>query len=171
MLIIFKAMKTTLLLIVLAIVGCGGSLSDEQRKEMREKMELNRIVHITEIEITEAAFSKGREIAMRLEELKNDSARLNSYLRRNAARIHYIKPGVSTLHALEQQLLEAYLADHSDSLQDNVQKVRNGQGDFDSVLYTRPVITKSKDGSRKLDGVWNIWLAKKELVLDIGKSR
>ena len=72
---------------------------------------------------------------------------------------------------LEQQLIEAYLADESGSMQDNVQEKRNGQGDYDSLLYTRPVTKTLPDGSEQLEGVWNIWLSKKELILSIGKNK
>jgi uncharacterized membrane protein len=171
MLVILKAMKAAVFLVSMALIACGGSLSDEQRKEMREKMEMNKIVRVTEVEITEAAFSKGRQTIKHLEQLKSDSAELISYLEINRDRIRFIRPGASTARALEQQLLEAYLADTSGSSSDNVQKVRNDQGDFDSMLYTKPEIEKMQDGTTKLRGLWSIWMGKKELVLEIGKNK
>lgn len=156
-------------MLALFVLGCGGSLSDEQRKEMREKMELSKIVRVTEVEITEAAFSKGREVVKTLENL--DSAKLNSFLKINRQWVRYIQPGKSRARALEQQLVEAYLADKSGALQDNVQKQRNDKGDFDSLLYTKPVVKKSGDGSEQLVGVWNIWLPKRQLIMDIGKNK
>lgn len=164
-------MKTTVLLGFLILFGCGGSLSDEQRKQMREKMEMNKIVRVTEVEITEAAFAEGREIIKTLEGLKGDSAKLDSFLEINKGRIRFIQPGHTNARELEQQLIEAYLADESGSQQDNVQKVRNRSGDFDSLLYTKPVTKKLGDGTEQLEGVWNIWLPKKELVLEIGKNK
>jgi hypothetical protein len=164
-------MKITVVLLLLILFGCGGSLSDEQRKQMREKMEENKIVRVTEIEITEAAFAKGRAAIRTLESLENDSIKLDSFLEINSGRIRYIQPGKSNARALEQQLIDAYLADESGSVQDNVQKLRNSHGDFDSLLYTRPVTKKLPDGSEQLEGVWNIWLPKKELIVEIGKNK
>ncbi len=164
-------MKISALFLLLFLFSCGGSLSDEQRKQMHEKMELNKIVRVTEAEITDAAFAKGRKIINALDSLRNDSSSLKSYLRKNAARIHYIQPGTSNARALEQQLVEAYLADESGAMQDNVQEKRNAQGNYDSLLYTKPVTKQLPDGSEALEGIWNVWLSKKELVLEIGKHK
>ena len=43
------AMKSTVCLVFLILFACGGSLSDEQRKQVREKMEMNKIVRVTEV--------------------------------------------------------------------------------------------------------------------------
>ena len=164
-------MKISALLFVFLLFGCGGSLTDEQRKQMKENMELNKIVRVTDIEITEAAFAKGRETLGIIESFKGDSTRIDSLLKINNGRVRYIRPGVSNALELEQQLVDAYLADESGSFQDNVQKVRNADGDFDSLLYSKPDVTKLPDGADQLNGVWNIWLIKKELVLEIGKTK
>lgn len=164
-------MKLSAVILVFILVGCGGSLSDEQRKQMREKMEMNRIVRVTDAEIMEAAFAEGRSIVAILDNLKPDAARLDSFVEINGGRIRFVEPGASNARALEQQLIEAYLADESGSMQDNVQEKRNAQGDYDSLLYTRPVTKKRSDGSEQLEGVWNIWLSKKELILGIGKNK
>jgi hypothetical protein len=164
-------MKIVVMLLFFILVSCGGSLSDEQRKAMREKMEENKIVRVTEVEIMEAAFANGRQTIQILETLEGNSMKLDSFLKRNHGRIQYLKPGDPGAGALERQLLDAYLADHSGTLQDNVQKARNSRGDFDSLLYTKPVTRKLADGSQKLDGVWNVWLPKKALVLDIGSHK
>ena len=168
---LFDVMKALVLLLTLILFGCGGSLSDEQRKQVKENMELNKIVRVTEAEITEAAFSKGREAVKIIDTFGGDSTRIDSILNINKGRIRFIRPGKSNALALEQQLIDAYLADPSGILQDNVQRLRNKQGDFDSLLYTRPVMKKLPDGSEQLDGVWNIWLPKKELILEIGKNK
>ena len=157
--------------ILLIIIACGGSLSDEQRKQMRENMEMNKIMKITEVEITEAAFAEGRDIMKTLERFSSDSAKLDSFLKINEGKVRFVQPGTSNARLLEQQLVDAYIADESGSLQDNVQKVRNDDGDFDTLLYSKPVVRKLPDGSEQLEGVWNIWLPKKELVLGIGKKK
>lgn len=164
-------MKLSAIILLLFLFSCGGSLSDEQRRQMREKMELNKIVRVTEAEITEAAFAKGRRIMDTLDSMKNDSTKLKAYLKANAARVHYIQPGKSNARALEQQLVDAYLADESGAMPDNVQEKRDARGNYDSLLYTKPVTKKLPDGSDRLDGIWNIWISKKELVLEIGKHK
>lgn len=152
-------------------ISCGGSLPDEQRKQMREKMEENKILRVTEAELTEAAFAEGRTIAVKLDSLLKDSTALASFLRENNESIRFLRPGHADAHTLEKQLIDAYLADPSGAFQDNVQKVRNDQGDFDTLLYTKPMTKKLSDGRVELIGVWNIWLPKKDLVLEIGKNR
>ena len=164
-----KAMAAILL--VIFACGCGGSLSEDQRRQMHEKMEMNRIVRVTEVEITEAAFAEGRKIIRTLGTFGGEQSRIDSFLRVNHGRIRFTRPGAQPANALEQQLLEAYLADTSGSFQDNVQKARNEGGGFDSLLYTKPVTTKLSDGREQLEGVWNIWLPKKALVMEIGKNR
>lgn len=138
---------------------------------MHEKMESSKIVRVTEIEITEAAFAKGRKIVKTIDSLGADAASVDSFLKGSSERVRFLTPDASNAHILEQQLVEAYLAAETGSLQDNVQKLRTPQGDFDSLLYTKPVTTKLPDGSEVLEGVWNIWLPKKDLVLEIGKTK
>lgn len=164
-------MKISAIILFFILSACGGSLSDEQRKQMREQMELQKIMRVTEVEITESALEKGRETMKILERFHNDSIKLDSVLKINGGRIRFIRPGKWNAKALEQQLIEAYLADESGALQDNVQKLRKAGGDFDSLLYTRPVVIKLPDGSEQLEGVWNIWLSKKQIILDIGKKK
>jgi hypothetical protein len=166
----FQMNKSVIILLFL-IAGCGGKLSDEQRRQMREQMELHKIVRVTEIEITEAAFEKGRETMKIMDGFRGDPAKTDSFLRRNQGAIHFIVPGASNARALEQQLVDAYLADESGIDQDNVQELRNADGSYDTLLYTKPVTTKMADGSEQLNGIWNIWLSKKELVLELGRKK
>jgi hypothetical protein len=166
-------MKPTpgLLIVTFFAFSCGGSLTDEQRKEMREKMEMNKIVRVTDVEIMEAAFKKGRVMVETLEKVGNNPARADSFLRINNGSIRFIEPGQANAGTLEQQLMDAYLADESGALKDNVQKLRNESGDFDSLLYTKPVARKLPDGSSELEGVWNIWFSKKDLVIQASKKK
>ena len=82
-----------------------------------------------------------------------------------------MKPGESASHILEKQLIDAYLNDPSGAFQDNVQELRNNTGEFDTLLYTKPVTKRLQDGREELVGVWNIWLPKKELVVEISRQR
>jgi hypothetical protein len=162
-------MKKYGIILLVLLIACEGKLTDEQRKKMREQMELHKIKRVTDPEIAEAAFAKGRALIDVLEKMDNDSVRIDSMITASHGRIRWIVPGKSNALALEQQLVDAYIADESGSLQDNVQDVRHGQEKTDSLLYTKPVVTKLADGSERLEGVWNIWLSRKELILAMDK--
>jgi hypothetical protein len=151
------------------LLACEGKLTDEQRKKMREQMELHKIKRVTETEITEAAYAKGRALMAFLERHSRDSVKIDSFMTANEGRIRWIVPGNENARELERQLVDAYLADESGALQDNIQRVRRGMEPTDSILYTKPVITKLPDGSERLDGVWNVWLSQKQLVLAMDK--
>ena len=163
------AMRYRFIVLLLILAGCGGTLSDEQRKKMREQMELHEIRKVTDAEITEAAFAKGRHIIQLLDDFDGDSTRIDSLIKAESGKVRWLVPGTSNALALEQQLIDAYVASESGSLQDNVQKIRNAEGESDSLLYTKPVL-KRADGVERLEGVWNVWLSKKQLILSMDKK-
>jgi hypothetical protein len=163
-------MKYCLIIFILIAAGCGGSLSDEQRKRMHEQMDLHKIKKVTDTEITEAAFSRGREIMKEIESLNGDSSQIDAIIQNENGTVRWLVPGKSNAIALEQQLIDAYLAGGTGQLQDNVQKIRNAEGESDSLLYTKPQVTKLPNGTDRLDGVWNIWLSKKQLILSMKKK-
>lgn len=133
-------------------------------------MELHKIRKVTEAELTAAAFEQGRKLTGNLEQFENDSTRIDSLLQAENGNVKWIVPGATTAIALEQQLIDAYVAADAGSLQDNVQLIRNREGNSDSILYTKPVTTSMPDGTKKLEGVWNIWLSKKKLILSMDKK-
>jgi hypothetical protein len=158
-------MKWTPALLLIFFFACTGSLTEEQRKAVKEDMENHQIKKVSDAQITEAAFAKGREIISTLEEVKYDSTRTDSIIDASDGKIHWLEPGSGNAVEIEQQLIEAYIASASGGLQDNVQKIRGADGtQTDSILYTKPVVTKRSDGSDVLTGVWNIWLSRKELI-------
>jgi hypothetical protein len=157
-------------MLTIAFFACGGSLSDEQKKKIREEMELNKIRKVSEADIMEAAFARGRVLVETLERLKGDSAQLDSLLKAEHGKIRWIVPGQSSIHETEQQLIDAYLSAEAGGQQDNVQKIRTTQGESDSLLYSKPVTTQLPDGSDRLDGVWNIWLSKKQIILSMDEK-
>jgi hypothetical protein len=163
-------MKKYVFVLVVLFLSCEGRLSDEQRKQMKEQMDLHKIKRVTDAEITAAAFEKGRSVIRSFEAAGHDSTKIDSILKSYGGKVRWIVPGKGNALALEQQLVDAYLADESGSVQDNVQKLRNAEGESDSLLYTKPVITRMDDGVEKLEGVWNIWLSKKELILAMNKK-
>jgi hypothetical protein len=153
------------ILSVFLIVGCTGSLTEEQRKAVKEDMESHTIRKVTDAQLTEAAFARGRELVAQLEQAKNDSASINSIVKASEGKIHWVVPGANNAVAIEQQLIEAYIAAESGGMQDNVQKIRASDGtQTDSILYSKPVVIKQSDGTDVLTGVWNIWLSRKELI-------
>lgn len=162
-------MKKLAIILVFFSVACGGSLSDEQRKKMKEQMELHKIKRVTEVEITEAAYREGRKIMKTLSGVESNPAKKDSLIKAYDGRVRWIVPGEGNAIALEQQLVDAYLADASGELTDNIQKIRRPEGESDSILYTQPVVTRLPDGTDRLEGVWNIWLSKKQLILEMDK--
>ena len=138
---------------------------------MHQKMQENQIVRVTEVEITEAAFAEGRRIVRALDSLRSNATALDAFKKRTPAEIRFITTQLAVTRPLEKQLLQAYLAGGADAADDNVQKVRNNEGGFDSLLYTKPVMTKLPDGKDTLEGVWSIWLGKKQLVMDVGQRK
>ena len=160
--------KLWLILVVFSIISCDNKLSDEQRKAMREQMELHKIRKISEAQITEAAYLSGRSIVQKLDAAGSDSIKLKSLLNAYKGHVRLITPSNHNAVIMEQQLLDAYLANESGLTQDNIQKIRDKNNvETDSILYTKPIVLKLPDGSVKLQGMWSVWLSKKEVVLSI----
>lgn len=156
-------MKKLFISSLLVITACGGSLSDEQRKQMREASEQQAIVKVTDAEIMEAAFAKGRSVMSQLKVNNPDTSKVAT---QEVVEIHWL--GADKTHGLEieQQLIDAYLNSllSGTPLQDNVQKIGT-----DTLLYTNPVVLTRADSSIEIRGTWNIWIAKKELILAMNK--
>ncbi len=145
--------------------ACGGSLSEEQRKKIREDMEQHQIVKVTDAEITEEAFNKGRIVMKKLEKIHAGSESADSLAKANKIKIKWLVPGAANALEIERQLVEAYLASViNGGMEDNVQRMEN-----DTLLYTKPVTEKLKDGSETVKGIWSIRLSKKQLILSMGK--
>lgn len=162
-------MRNASILPVFVFVGllcsCTGSLTEEQRKAVKEDMESHAIKKVSDAEITEAAYAKGRALSSLLEASKNDSVVIDSIVRAHNGRIRWSVPGGKDGLAVEQQLIEAYISSATGDMQDNIQKIRASDGtQTDSILYSKPVLKKQPDGTDVLTGVWNIWLSRKELI-------
>jgi hypothetical protein len=155
--------RARLLILVIVATACGGSLTDEQRKKMAEAREGQAIVKVTDAEITEAAFAKGRAV---MENLTATSA-VDSVEQASGVAIHWLEPGTAHALEIEQQLIDAYINSviEGTPLQDNVQKIGT-----DSMLYTKAVVLNRPDGSVEVKGTWNIWMSKKQLILGMGKK-
>ena len=154
-----------LIFTMLILASCGGSLSDEQRRKIREDMQQHKIVRVTDAEITEVAFVRGREVVKAIAETGNKPARLDSLSNANNLKIKWLVPGASNALDIERQLVEAYLASAiNGGMEDNVQRMAG-----DSLLYTHPVTEKMTDGSETVKGIWSIRLSKKQLILSMDK--
>ncbi len=139
-------------------ISCGGGLTDEQRKKIKNEMETNQIKKISEAEITEATMTNGRRLA---EILKNPSI-ADSLAKVENVKIKWLQAGQEDVTDMERQLIEAYLTQLTGGSMDNVQKIGT-----DSLLYTVPVIVKREDGVDEVRGIWSIYFTRKQIVLGI----
>ncbi|MBX2965061.1 MAG: hypothetical protein KF845_02865 [Cyclobacteriaceae bacterium] len=156
-------MRLLYFLIVFTLAGCGGSLNDDQRKQMKEARELKSIKKVSEAEITEMAFLQGRDIMKAIRQAPNA---IDSLEAEYQVRISWLTPGSPGGTEIERQLIDAYLNSMltGSALTDNVQKLAE-----DSLLYSQPVTRELPDGTVAVDGVWNISIPTKQVVLAIEK--
>jgi hypothetical protein len=167
-------MKRLVFLSLLIGMGCGGSLSDEQRKQLRNGMEEQQIVKLSDSEIVTASLDRGRAIFEALEGVKFSPAKVDSIGRAYQVKLHWIVPGSGDALEIENQVIEAYvIGAETGSMQDNIQKLRSAPEamDYDSLMYSRPVVTSMADGAVNVEGVWNIYLAKKDVILYESKRK
>lgn len=148
------------LFLLLIMMACGGSLSEEQRKELRKGQAKQEIKKVTDAEILAMAFANGRKV---IEMIGKDSTAREKLATQFKADIYFIRPGQSTALAIEQQLIEAYLMSIIEGgMADNVQKIPG-----DSMLYTFPVADTLADGAVSIQGMWSVHMAVKDLILSM----
>lgn len=144
------------------LISCGGSLSEEQRRQLREAQEQQAITKVSEAELLAAAFERGRALGAVLKHKTYVAAQLDSIGKAHNVMIRWL--GLTELTALEieNQLIEAYLEAWSSghSLTDNVQRIGK-----DSILYTLPMSSYRQDSVLQIEGLWNIWMSTKQVVL------
>jgi hypothetical protein len=149
--------------IVLLLVACTGSLSDEQRKRIKQSMEEGEIKKVSEAQITEAAFVYGRNLASVLDkrdkELSNQVL-LDSLSTAFQVEIISLQPENNGLRNVERLVLEAYAESKESS--DNIQKMGS-----DSLLYTKPIMSENPDGSTKFLKALGIRMTRKQIVVSI----
>lgn len=167
-------MKKIWIVPIAFLLACGGNLSDEQREKFKDGMEQQKIVRITEPEIMNASLEKGHEVMRFLGQKKYSPSLADSVERQFNVKVHFTVPGSGNALAVEQELIDAYITGMaSGAAQENLQKIYNtpGKDSFDTLLYSRPAITVLPDGSEQLDGIWNIYIPKKSIVLEITKTK
>lgn len=156
-------MKYSALLFVVVLVACTGSLSDEQRKRIKESMEQGQIKKLSEAQVTEAAFAYGRKVAALLD--KRDKTLTNTIFLDSVSQAYQIEiislqPVNQNMRGVERQLLEAYM-DGGES-NDNIQKMGT-----DSLLYTKPILHENSDGSTGFLKGLGIRMTRKQVVLSV----
>lgn len=143
---------------VFVLISCGGGLTDEQRKKIKEEMETSQIKRISEAKITEAVLAHGRELTKLLEQKTS----IDSLAKANSVAINWLDPSKEAASDIESQLIDAYLTGLSGGTIDNVQRIGN-----DSLLYTFPVIEKHADSIDRVKGIWSIYFSRKQIVLNL----
>jgi hypothetical protein len=147
-------------------MSCTASLTEEQKKELKEGMKANEIMKISQAEITEAAFRYGRLIAAEVKEFPDiRSAKIDTIEKHYHVTVFPLSPGDSLLLSIEQQLIEAYTSAENIELSDNIQKIGN-----DSLLYTAPIMSTLPDGSLQFEYALGIKMPLKQVILSINKE-
>jgi len=157
-------MKSFIFITLIFLFACGGTLSEEQRKKLKEGMELNTLKKVSDAQLTEAAFDMGRKLAMIVQKFStDDKKRIDSLQEAYKIRILRLQPGDSLLLALEQQIVEAYTAGSNQvPLNDNIQSMG-----VDSLLYTKPVMKQLPNGEVEFKYALGLHLSKRQVVLSI----
>lgn len=166
-------MRSAFILGLLVLSACGGSLSDEQRKQLKEGMEQQKIVKVSDAEILSNALRKGQSVLKSVQPEMNPR-RLDSLERVKKVKIRFLVPGQSNARAIEQELIEAYIMGITTGTSgENLQKIWNSEqkNDYDSLLFSRPQLRVNEEGVEELEGIWNIYMARKDIVLDIARDR
>lgn len=150
--------------VLLTLLGCGGSLSEEQRRQLREAQEHQAIRRINEADLLAEAFTRGREIAEILRDRKPEELPLDSIGQANQVVIRWRALAHSDALDIERQLIEAYVvaASTGSAIADNVQRLGT-----DTLLYTLPITRYRPDSVLEVAGVWSIRMATRNVVLGI----
>lgn len=148
------------------MIGCNGSLSDEQRKRLKDNMELNKVKKISDAQITDEAYREGRIIASLLE--KRDPALTNAQLIDSLEKVFQaeiidMQLNDAALRSKELQIIEAYASGlDASTLTDNIQRLGE-----DSLLYTKPRLNQNTEGQLEFSGALGVRLLKKQVILSI----
>lgn len=159
-------MKRLFLIFAVFLLACEGKLSNDQRKKLHDKMESEELKRVTDVQLLEASFDRGRTLATLLE--KRDPTLQNTILIDSLqqafhSKILFLLPDDSTSASVEKQIIEAYVAGTGKvDLADDVQKIAG-----DSMLYTKPILHTRPDGSVEFTKALGIRMSKKYIVLSI----
>lgn len=166
-------MRRALVFLAIVFSSCGGSLSDEQRKQIKEGMEQQKILKVSDAEILAEATKKGNAVLASVKP-GMETQRMDSLARAAKVQIRFVVPGKSNARAIEQDLIEAYIAGFAEGTSgENLQKLwtSDAKRDYDSLLFSRPQVRVNSDGVEELEGIWNVYISRKDVILDIGRQR
>lgn len=152
-------------------MSCGGSLSEEQRKRLHDGMEKQKIVKMSDSEIVSAAMEEGRAFYNAIEKVSFNQTKIDSIARVYNVKVVQLDINSANAKEMEKQLLDAYIsASATGSTPDNIQKIRKpNETDYDSLIYSKPIVV-TKNGVENVTGVWNIYLAKKQVIIAASKE-
>ena len=145
-----------LLILTILLSACGGKLTDEQKRKIKDEMNRSKIRRLSDADITEAAFALGRRL------VALSPGQRDSLLATRSVRWKEIFQNDPTGNAIEKQIVEAYADADARRLGDNIQKVGK-----DSLLYTKPVVKELPDGSLRFDHAIGITMAQRQVILSI----
>ena len=100
-------MKRWILIGLVIFTGCGGSLSDEQRKKLHEGMDKQKIVKLSDSEIMSASLDHGRLVFDALKKLEFNPSKVDSVAEKYDVKIRWITPGAGDALEAEHRLIEA----------------------------------------------------------------
>ncbi len=166
-------MRRVLLFSAIVFSSCGGSLSDEQRKQIKEGMEHQRIVRVSDAEILSEALKKGKAVLSAVHS-EMDSQLLDSLEEAQNVNIRFLVPGETNARAIEQELIEAYVTGIAAGTSgENLQKIwtSDQKNDYDTLLFSHPELRINSDGVEELKGIWNIYIPRKDIIIEIGRDR
>ena len=168
-------MKYSVLICAIILTACGGTISDEQRKKFKEGMEMEKIVHATDSDILAFALDKGHATFDALKASSFSAHKIDSIEKALNVRINFLVPGKSNALVIEQEMIDAYINGIAlgGANQENLQKVWTDtqKNNYDSVMYSQPKLLIRPDGVEELQGIWNIFIAKRDIVLAIGRKQ
>lgn len=143
-------MKYILLLITIIICGCDTSLSEKERRSLKEEMQQREIKKISEDDIVAETFEQGKKL------VKEYETGSDSLLNNMNASIAKLGVKDSTANETYWKLLDAYKYSLTQGgpLSDNVQR------DNEFLIYTVPYLEKGE-----FAGIYIVRISKKEIVL------
>ena len=152
-------------LLILLSTGCGGSLSNEQREEMKEARSKQEIRKVSEAELIEEAIKLGRELVEKAKPVADETDKLGTLAKTNNARIKLVEVGSKNALEIEKQIIDAYVVGIAVSdFPENVQMIGE-----DSLLYSQPVVEHLPEGAVQIKGIWSITFSKKDIVLSMSQ--
>jgi hypothetical protein len=141
--------------------SCGGTLSSEQKEQMKEAQSKQEIRKVTEAELIEATLRKGRAVMEKAKALDPDISNSDTSFQVDHTKVKWLKAGTKNALEIEKQIIEAYVISAiSGNLPDNVQFLG------DSLLYTQPVVERLPEGAIEVKGIWSVIFPKKDLILE-----